>query len=175
MLIVLGFVWGFFLHVGKAVKGFKKRHLTAEECEALAQSARGSLSLTQPLSQRQSRGDENRGLHPTYRPHRRRGGTLLASASTAEGFGGGSCSCGAEQMEQTPHRTRADARRVLTEETGFERCWQNWALPLPQQGPSSRKKSHLGCFLLRGSEFGGTRAFLLTPGTSLCPITELQR
>ncbi|XP_005504384.1 F-box DNA helicase 1 isoform X12 [Columba livia] len=49
---------------------FKKAHLTADDCKALAQSAEGSSSLTQPLSQRRSRGDVNRGLHPT--PHARR-------------------------------------------------------------------------------------------------------
>ncbi|KAK4831964.1 hypothetical protein QYF61_020341 [Mycteria americana] len=68
----------FCLHVGKAVKRFKKMHLTADDCEALARSAEGSSSLTQPLSQRQSRGDVNRGLHPTHRKRRHQGGTLIA-------------------------------------------------------------------------------------------------
>ncbi|KAM7131846.1 F-box DNA helicase 1 isoform 4-T5 [Ciconia maguari] len=57
-----------------AVKRFKKTHLTADDCEALARSAEGSSSLTQPLSQRRSRGDVNRGLHPTHRKRRHQGG-----------------------------------------------------------------------------------------------------
>ncbi|XP_054044054.1 F-box DNA helicase 1 isoform X3 [Rissa tridactyla] len=57
-----------------AVKGFKKTHLTVDDCEALARSAEGSSSLTQPLSQRKSRGDVNRGLYPTQRTRRRQGG-----------------------------------------------------------------------------------------------------
>ncbi|KAM9293742.1 F-box DNA helicase 1 isoform 2-T3 [Morus bassanus] len=56
------------------VKRFKKKHLTAEDCEALMQSAEGLSSLMQPLSQRQSRGDVNRGLHPTHRTRRHEGG-----------------------------------------------------------------------------------------------------
>ncbi|XP_035759775.1 F-box DNA helicase 1 isoform X2 [Egretta garzetta] len=56
-----------------AVKGFKKKHLTVDECEALARSAEGSSALTQPLSQRQSRGDVNRGLHPTHRKRHQEG------------------------------------------------------------------------------------------------------
>ncbi|XP_054043216.1 F-box DNA helicase 1 isoform X1 [Rissa tridactyla] len=56
------------------VKGFKKTHLTVDDCEALARSAEGSSSLTQPLSQRKSRGDVNRGLYPTQRTRRRQGG-----------------------------------------------------------------------------------------------------
>ncbi|KAM6385112.1 F-box DNA helicase 1 isoform 3-T5 [Alca torda] len=56
------------------VKGFKKMHLTVDDCEALAQSAEGSSSLTQPLSQRKSRGDVNRGLYPTQQTRRRQGG-----------------------------------------------------------------------------------------------------
>ncbi|KFQ95070.1 F-box only protein 18, partial [Nipponia nippon] len=55
-------------------KGFKKTHLTADDCEALARSAEGSSSLTQPLSQTQGRGDVNRGLHPTHRTRRHQGG-----------------------------------------------------------------------------------------------------
>ncbi|XP_061202831.1 F-box DNA helicase 1 isoform X2 [Neopsephotus bourkii] len=54
-----------------AEKRFKKTHLTAQECEALAEC---SLSLTQPLSQSQSRGDVNRGLHPSHRTRRHQGG-----------------------------------------------------------------------------------------------------
>ncbi|XP_063179807.1 F-box DNA helicase 1 isoform X2 [Chroicocephalus ridibundus] len=57
-----------------AVKGFKKTHLTVDDCEALARSAEGSSSLTQPLSQRKSRGDVNRGLYPTQGTRRRQGG-----------------------------------------------------------------------------------------------------
>uniref|UniRef100_A0A8C0EGN6 F-box DNA helicase 1 n=1 Tax=Bubo bubo TaxID=30461 RepID=A0A8C0EGN6_BUBBB len=57
-----------------AAKRFKKTHLTADDCEALARSTEGSSSLTQPLSQRQSRGDVNQGLHPTHRTRRQRGG-----------------------------------------------------------------------------------------------------
>ncbi|XP_074429260.1 F-box DNA helicase 1 isoform X1 [Larus michahellis] len=56
------------------VKGFKKTHLTVDDCEALARSAEGSSSLTQPLSQRKSRGDVNRGLYPTQGTRRRQGG-----------------------------------------------------------------------------------------------------
>ncbi|XP_032842653.2 F-box DNA helicase 1 isoform X1 [Tyto alba] len=56
------------------MKQFKKTHLTADDCEALARSAGGSSALTQPLSQRQSRGDVNWGLHPTHRPRRRQRG-----------------------------------------------------------------------------------------------------
>ncbi|KAM9245636.1 F-box DNA helicase 1 [Leptosomus discolor] len=59
---------------GSTVKGFRKTHLTAEDCEALARSAEGSSSLTQPLSQRRSRGDVHRGLRPTQRTRGRRGG-----------------------------------------------------------------------------------------------------
>ncbi|KFQ50403.1 F-box only protein 18, partial [Nestor notabilis] len=55
-------------------KRFKKTHLTAHDCEALAGSAEGLSSLTQPLSQSQGRGDVNRGLQPRHRPRRRRGG-----------------------------------------------------------------------------------------------------
>ncbi|KFQ70529.1 F-box only protein 18, partial [Phaethon lepturus] len=55
-------------------KRFKKAQLTADDCKALAQSAEGSSSLTQPLSQRQSKGDVNRGLHPTHRTRRHQGG-----------------------------------------------------------------------------------------------------
>ncbi|XP_054043967.1 F-box DNA helicase 1 isoform X2 [Rissa tridactyla] len=57
-----------------SMKGFKKTHLTVDDCEALARSAEGSSSLTQPLSQRKSRGDVNRGLYPTQRTRRRQGG-----------------------------------------------------------------------------------------------------
>ncbi|XP_068257590.1 F-box DNA helicase 1 isoform X2 [Nyctibius grandis] len=57
-----------------SVKRFKKKHLTADDCEALAQSVEGSSSLTQPLSQRRSRGDVSRGLHPSYRTRRHQGG-----------------------------------------------------------------------------------------------------
>ncbi|XP_074725748.1 F-box DNA helicase 1 isoform X1 [Strix uralensis] len=57
-----------------STKRFKKTHLTADDCEALARSAEGSSSLTQPLSQRHSRGDVNQGLHPTHRTRRQRGG-----------------------------------------------------------------------------------------------------
>ncbi|XP_074880654.1 F-box DNA helicase 1 isoform X3 [Buteo buteo] len=57
-----------------AMKGFKKKRLTADDCKALAQSAEGSSSLTQPLRQRQSRGAVNRGLHPTHRTRRHQGG-----------------------------------------------------------------------------------------------------
>lgn len=83
LLTVLGVS---FLHVGKAVKRFKKKHLTADDCKALAQTAEGSSSLTQPL--RQSRKAVNRGLHPTHRTRRHQGGTLMASTSKAKGFGG---------------------------------------------------------------------------------------
>ncbi|XP_054668996.1 F-box DNA helicase 1 isoform X2 [Grus americana] len=54
-----------------AVKRFKKMHLTVDDCKALAE---GSSSLTQPFSQRQSRGDVNRSLHPTHRTRRHQGG-----------------------------------------------------------------------------------------------------
>ncbi|XP_049669713.1 F-box DNA helicase 1 isoform X3 [Accipiter gentilis] len=57
-----------------AVKRFKKKHLTADDCKALAQSAEGSSSLTQPLRQRQSREAVNRGLHPTHQTRRHQGG-----------------------------------------------------------------------------------------------------
>ncbi|XP_046762973.1 F-box DNA helicase 1 isoform X4 [Gallus gallus] len=50
-----------------AVKRFKKMHLTADDCEALSRSTEGLSSLTQPLNQRRSRGDVNRGLQPTHR------------------------------------------------------------------------------------------------------------
>ncbi|KFQ20469.1 F-box only protein 18, partial [Merops nubicus] len=55
-------------------KGFKKKHLTAADCEALAQSLEGSSSLRSPLGERRSRGDVHRGLHPTPRPRGRRSG-----------------------------------------------------------------------------------------------------
>ncbi|XP_066174984.1 F-box DNA helicase 1 [Sylvia atricapilla] len=48
----------------------KKRHLTAPECEALAQSPEGSSPLRQPLSLRRGRGGANRGLHPVHRTWR---------------------------------------------------------------------------------------------------------
>ncbi|KAM9028804.1 F-box DNA helicase 1 isoform 1-T1 [Ara ararauna] len=54
-----------------AGKRFKKTHLTAQDCEALAE---GSSSLTQPLSQSRSGGDVNRGLHPRHRTRGHRGG-----------------------------------------------------------------------------------------------------
>ncbi|XP_068025390.1 F-box DNA helicase 1 isoform X1 [Melanerpes formicivorus] len=57
-----------------SMKGFKKTHLTADDCEALAQSMEGSSPLTQPLAQRQCTGDVNRGLYPTHRKKRRQGG-----------------------------------------------------------------------------------------------------
>ncbi|XP_051631408.1 F-box DNA helicase 1 isoform X3 [Manacus candei] len=56
------------------MKPFKKRHLTAPECEALARSAEGSSALTQPLSQGRGRGDGNKGLHPAHRTRRCQGG-----------------------------------------------------------------------------------------------------
>ncbi|KAM6419459.1 F-box DNA helicase 1 isoform 3-T3 [Pluvialis apricaria] len=59
------------------MKGFKKTHLTVDDCEALTRSAEGSSSLTQPLSQRKSRADVNRGLYPTHRTRRRQGGQSL--------------------------------------------------------------------------------------------------
>lgn len=49
------------------MKRFKKMHLTADDCEALSRSTEGLSSLTQPLNQRRSRGDVNRGLQPTHR------------------------------------------------------------------------------------------------------------
>ncbi|KFQ65038.1 F-box only protein 18, partial [Pelecanus crispus] len=55
-------------------KRFKKTHLTADDCEAFARSTEGSSSLTQPWSQRQSRGDINSGLHPTHQTRRCQGG-----------------------------------------------------------------------------------------------------
>ncbi|KGL91662.1 F-box only protein 18, partial [Charadrius vociferus] len=55
-------------------KGFKKTHLTVDDCEALARSTEGSSPLTQPLSQRKSRSDVNRGLYPTHRTRRHQGG-----------------------------------------------------------------------------------------------------
>uniref|UniRef100_A0A8C2SVN3 F-box DNA helicase 1 n=1 Tax=Coturnix japonica TaxID=93934 RepID=A0A8C2SVN3_COTJA len=45
-------------------------HLTADDCEALRRSTEGLSSLTQPLKQRRSRGDVNRGLQPTHRTRR---------------------------------------------------------------------------------------------------------
>eukprot|EP00076_Gallus_gallus_P018899 XP_015139182.1 F-box DNA helicase 1 isoform X4 [Gallus gallus] len=51
----------------EGVKRFKKMHLTADDCEALSRSTEGLSSLTQPLNQRRSRGDVNRGLQPTHR------------------------------------------------------------------------------------------------------------
>ncbi|XP_074022853.1 F-box DNA helicase 1 [Numenius arquata] len=57
-----------------AMKGFKKTHLTLDDCEALARSVEGSSSLRQPLSHTKSRGDVNRGLYPTHRTRRRQGG-----------------------------------------------------------------------------------------------------
>ncbi|XP_039245315.1 F-box DNA helicase 1 isoform X2 [Pipra filicauda] len=56
------------------MKPFKKRHLTAPECEALSRSGEGSSALTQPLSQRRGRGDGNKGLHPAHRTRRCQGG-----------------------------------------------------------------------------------------------------
>ncbi|XP_009881281.1 PREDICTED: F-box only protein 18 [Charadrius vociferus] len=56
------------------MKGFKKTHLTVDDCEALARSTEGSSPLTQPLSQRKSRSDVNRGLYPTHRTRRHQGG-----------------------------------------------------------------------------------------------------
>ncbi|KGL75878.1 F-box only protein 18, partial [Tinamus guttatus] len=53
-------------------KRFKKMHLMAEECRAMAQSSKGSL--TQPLSQRPTSGDGNRGLYPSRRARRPRRG-----------------------------------------------------------------------------------------------------
>uniref|UniRef100_A0A8C7EHL3 F-box DNA helicase 1 n=1 Tax=Nothoprocta perdicaria TaxID=30464 RepID=A0A8C7EHL3_NOTPE len=47
-------------------------HLTAEDCEAMARSGVGSL--TQPLSQRPTSGDGNRGLYPSQRARKSRGG-----------------------------------------------------------------------------------------------------
>ncbi|XP_067173674.1 F-box DNA helicase 1 isoform X1 [Apteryx mantelli] len=56
------------------MKRFKKTHLTADDCEAIAQSREGSSSLTQPLSQRQTSRDVNRGLYPTHRTKKQQGG-----------------------------------------------------------------------------------------------------
>ncbi|EMP39437.1 F-box only protein 18, partial [Chelonia mydas] len=53
---------------------FKRKHLTASDCEAFSQSREGSSSLTQPFSQRQASGDLNRGLYPTYRTKRQQEG-----------------------------------------------------------------------------------------------------
>ncbi|XP_068805134.1 F-box DNA helicase 1 isoform X3 [Struthio camelus] len=49
-------------------------HLTADDCEAIARSREGSSSLTQPLSQRQTSRDVNRGLYPTHRTKKQPGG-----------------------------------------------------------------------------------------------------
>ncbi|CAM5086210.1 unnamed protein product [Eretmochelys imbricata] len=56
------------------VRPFKRKHLTASDCEAFSQSREGSSSLTQPFSQRQASGDLNRGLYPTYRTKRQQEG-----------------------------------------------------------------------------------------------------
>ncbi|XP_065408604.1 F-box DNA helicase 1 isoform X2 [Chrysemys picta bellii] len=56
------------------VRAFKRKHLTASDCEAFSQSGEGSSSLTQPFSQRRASGDLNRGLYPTYRTKRQQEG-----------------------------------------------------------------------------------------------------
>uniref|UniRef100_A0A452IQQ3 F-box DNA helicase 1 n=1 Tax=Gopherus agassizii TaxID=38772 RepID=A0A452IQQ3_9SAUR len=56
------------------VRAFKRKHLTASDCEAFSQSREGSSSLTQPFSQRRASGDLNRGLYPTYRTKRQQEG-----------------------------------------------------------------------------------------------------
>ncbi|XP_062436021.1 F-box DNA helicase 1 isoform X2 [Rhea pennata] len=56
------------------MKRSKKTHLTADDCKAFAQSREGSSSLTQPLSQRQTSRDVNRGLYPTHRTKKQQGG-----------------------------------------------------------------------------------------------------
>ncbi|KAJ6666330.1 hypothetical protein lerEdw1_000602 [Lerista edwardsae] len=56
------------------VRRFKKRHLTASDCEALNQSQEGTSSLTQPFGQRQGSCDTNRGLYPNYGTKKRQKG-----------------------------------------------------------------------------------------------------
>uniref|UniRef100_A0A8B9SB74 F-box DNA helicase 1 n=1 Tax=Apteryx owenii TaxID=8824 RepID=A0A8B9SB74_APTOW len=82
ILCLVGFL---FLHVGEAVKRFKKTHLTADDCEAIAQSREGSSSLTEPLSQRRMSRDVNRGLYPTHRTKKQQGGTGFANILQPEG------------------------------------------------------------------------------------------
>uniref|UniRef100_A0A8D0BK48 F-box DNA helicase 1 n=1 Tax=Salvator merianae TaxID=96440 RepID=A0A8D0BK48_SALMN len=66
---------------------FKKRRLTASDCEALSSSPEGTFSLTQPLGQRPSSQDPNKGLYPTHwtRKHPR-GGRVALQKSLTEYF-----------------------------------------------------------------------------------------
>ncbi|XP_061494040.1 F-box DNA helicase 1 isoform X2 [Rhineura floridana] len=54
------------------MRRYKQLRLTASDCEALNQSPEGASSLTQPLGQRRSGGqDVNKGLYPTFRIKKR--------------------------------------------------------------------------------------------------------
>uniref|UniRef100_A0A803V108 F-box DNA helicase 1 n=1 Tax=Ficedula albicollis TaxID=59894 RepID=A0A803V108_FICAL len=52
------------------MRGSKRRHLTAPECQALAQSSEGLSPLRQPLSLGRGRGGGKRSLHPTHSTQR---------------------------------------------------------------------------------------------------------
>ncbi|XP_040401634.1 F-box DNA helicase 1 isoform X1 [Cygnus olor] len=54
------------------MKRFKKIHFMAGDCRALARSAEGLSSLTQPLSQKHSSRDLSRGLQPSQQGRRHR-------------------------------------------------------------------------------------------------------
>ncbi|XP_030072453.1 F-box DNA helicase 1 isoform X2 [Microcaecilia unicolor] len=56
------------------MSGPKRSRLALVDCQALAQSTEGSLSLTQPFSQRRTSRDLNRGLYPRYHTARQRAG-----------------------------------------------------------------------------------------------------
>lgn len=54
-----------FLFHFPGMRGSKRRHLTAPECQALAQSPEGLSPLRQPLSLARGRGGRRQSLHPT--------------------------------------------------------------------------------------------------------------
>lgn len=64
-----------FCFLGKA----KRRHLNAEECDALGQSAAGTSALVQPhtINKGPGKRDPNRGLYPKTPTKRRKCGNVL--------------------------------------------------------------------------------------------------
>uniref|UniRef100_A0A8D0G9I0 F-box DNA helicase 1 n=1 Tax=Sphenodon punctatus TaxID=8508 RepID=A0A8D0G9I0_SPHPU len=63
-----------------AVKQFKRKHLSAGDCEALSQTREGLSSLTQPLLPRQTSRDVNSGLYPRHRTKKPQRGTEIFPA-----------------------------------------------------------------------------------------------
>ncbi|XP_069717045.1 F-box DNA helicase 1 [Phaenicophaeus curvirostris] len=132
-----------------AVKRFKKTHLTATDCEALARSPEGSSSLTQPLSQRRSRGDVNRGLHPTHWTRRRPGGrgrqkniTDYFRISQTQRVGAGGLKTGGikEELLDLIFAKPDDSFSTVIETSGDSRSFLKDEDLVPPRRESSRKR-----------------------------------